>query len=190
LPIYSAFWAAKRESAMKKVSLLCRLAPVLFLFGCGSGSTTQSTTQPTSQFGTPVQMLEKTACEDFPPSECSGLYGFAIDRAGNFNAGPSPTGVVSTGTITSDELNTLSGDATSYLASVTQVATCPTPTSPAVGGEGDVITLLTNTNAQITILGGAPPLNCGVADPSEANALSSCFQQLREKYYPIPFPAQ
>jgi hypothetical protein len=33
-------------------------------------------------------------------------------------------------------------------------------------------------------------LNCGVADPSKANALPSYFQQLREKYYPIPFPAQ
>ena len=183
--MYSAYWATKRESAMKRASLLCWLAPALFLFGCGSGST-----QPTNQFGTPVQMSEKTACEALNPIDCSGLYGFTIDRVGNFTAGPSPTGVVITGAVTNDELNTLSGDATSYLASVTQVATCSTPTSPAVGGEGDIISLLTSANTQITILGGAPPLNCGVADPTKASALSSYFQQLREKYYPIPFPAQ
>jgi hypothetical protein len=180
-------------------------ALLLMFCACGSGGSSTSTptansaTTPTSnpnptpspnQFGTLSQISEKTTCEAMNPDDCSGGYGFLIDQTGRFTAGPSLAGMVLQGTITADELNTLSVDANAYLASVIQLAPCSAV--PSVPGVADLITLLTSTGAKITVLdvGALSGGTCAIADDTKASALELYLQQLRGKYYPVPFPSQ
>jgi hypothetical protein len=174
-----------------RIICLC-LIPVagVWLNACGSGgsSNTQSTPKWTS-------VSERTACEALDPSMCPGLYGFTIDSAGNYVAGPSPTAVVVKGTITADELNPLVATANDFLASITSTQACTTPPGPVIqtfpGGEGDEIDIV-STSAQTIVVFDPygvppPPTVCVSADPAQTSGLTNAVHQLLDKYYPHPF---
>ena len=160
------------------------LVCLLFSIACGTGKMPITVGQWT-------RISEQTSCEVLNPAYCSGLYGFAIDKTGAFTAGPSPGGEVVQGKITVDELSALSAAANNYLMSVTQQASCQL--NPAFPGVGDIITMVTTNMNELGVYisgGGVPPnFTCVSADMDRTAALISSVQQLRRKYYSVPFPS-
>ncbi len=156
------------------------LLTIVLLSACGASN--NAAAQWTS-------VSERTSCEALNPSSCSGLYGFTIDNAANFAAGPSPAGVIIRGTITADELNLLSASANAFLSSITSTAPCPLgPITPGVG-DGISISPLSGQSFVVLASNASPPGNCVSSDPAKANGLATVVQQLRLKYYPVPFPS-
>ena len=159
---------------------------IFFLAGCQSMSN-----NGTQKFGTMNAVFEQTACEAMDPLGCSGEFGFKIDAGGNFTAGPSPTGLVVQGQITMNELNSLVSAANGMIDSTSSLAGCPA--QPAVPGTGEVIRVTTTAPVTITTLReGAfndPGEECPAgASTDRIDALNAMVQQLRQKYYPNPFP--
>ena len=159
---------------------------ILFLVGCQSMSN-----NGTQKFGTMNAVFEQTACEAMDPLGCSGEFGFKIDAGGNFTAGPSPTGKTVTGQITMSELNSLMSASNGMIDSTSSLAGCSA--QPAVPGVGDVIRVTTTAPVTITTLDeGAfvgPSEQCPAgASTQQINALNAFVHQLRQKYYPNPFP--
>jgi hypothetical protein len=134
------------------------------------------------------QVSEQTTCEAMAPSSCSGTYGFTVDSLGNFTAGPSPSGMVLKGSITANESSALNAAAEAYLASTGPSASCQVRQS--VPGVSDVVRITSNNSQTIDVFdeGMQTTGNCVTADSAKAAALTTQIQQLRQKYYPIPFP--
>lgn len=170
---------------------LCRLfllLAMLGLAGCGS-----SIVEPRG--GMPLapsfkQAFEQTSCEAMAPSACPGSYGFTVDSAGNFTAGPSPGGIIRKGSITASENSALNAAAEAYLASTGSSTSCQVQQS--VPGVSDVVRITNNNSQTIDVFdqGLSPSTigNCVTADSDKAAALTMQVQQLRQKYYPNPFP--
>jgi len=149
----------------------------VLLNGCGA-----------STFAVWTSVSEQTNCEALNPTACSGLYGFTIASNGQFLAGPSPSGVVSRGSITADESNQLLIAADEFLSSITSTAACPL--GPITPGVGDGINIIGATGESFIVLSSniSPPGTCVIANPQKTTTLATLVQQLRLKYYPLPFP--
>lgn len=158
---------------------------VFFFFlvvGCGGGSN-----QPSHSVNDVVTVSEQASCEALVQDSCRAGFGFAIDSQGNFTAGPSPTGKVVQGKITSDELASLKSSLSAVLASSHNGMTCTSVgTIPGIGEnikaaftdstQANLVTLQSN---QLCFLGGT----------TNGQAFENIFQQLLIKYYPMPFPS-
>ncbi len=134
------------------------------------------------------QVFEQTTCEAMVPASCSGAYGFTVDSAGNYTAGPSPDGITRKGSLTSAESAALNTAASAYLDSVGESTPCQV--QPSVPGVSDVVRIVNSRNTTIDVFekGLQTIGNCVTADTSKAAALTAQVQQLRQKYYPVPFP--
>ncbi len=165
---------------------LCRfllLLAVLGLVGCGSSVSDPPTANRSTSF---KQVFEQTGCEALAPSFCSGIYGFTVDSAGNFTAGPSPSGIIRKGSITASENSALNAAAEAYLATMGSATSCQVHQS--VPGVADVVRITTDTQTIDVFDQGFSPGNCVTADSDKAAALATQVEQLRLKYYPVPFP--
>ncbi len=162
----------------RTLSLFLILVAALLLNACGASNSTRSSW---------TSISERTSCEALNPSSCSGLYGFTIANSGQFVAGPSPDGVVTRGSITANELDALLLAANQFLSSITSTAACPL--APITPGVGDGISILTASGQSFVVLSSnaSPSGNCVIADPQKATMLATTVQQLRLKYYPLPF---
>ena len=151
----------------------------LLLSGCGASNST---------FADWTSISEQTKCEALNPNACSGLYGFTITSTGQFVAGPSPGGAVSRGSITADESIRLLIAADEFLSSITSTAACPL--GPITPGVGDGISIIGAAGESFIVLSSnvSPPGNCVIANPQKTTTLATLVQQLRLKYYPLPFP--
>ncbi len=170
---------------------LCRLfllLAMLGLAGCGS-----SIVEPRG--GMPLapsfkQAFEQTSCEAMAPSACPGSYGFTVDGAGTFAAGPPPAGTIRKGSTTASENSALNAAAEAYLASTGSSTSCQVQQS--VPGVSDIVRITNNNSHTIDVFdqGLSPNTigNCVTADSDKAAALTMQVQQLRQKYYPNPFP--
>lgn len=155
------------------------LAGILLFNACG-GSSSNSSAQWKNVY-------EQTGCEAANPSFCSGTYGFTVDNTGNYTAGPAPSGAVAKGTITADELNSLSVAANAFLSSTTSAATCFLGgDGPIIPGSGDGVTVSSVSGGSYLIQVFYPG-TCTTADSAKASELSTEVKNLRIKYYPRPF---
>lgn len=168
---------------------LCRLFLLLVMLGlagCGSSiGDPRSGMPPAPSF---KQAFEQTSCEAMAPSACSGGYGFTVDSAGNFAAGPSLDGIIRKGSLTAGESSALNAVAEAYLASIGSPTTCQV--QQLVPGLSDIVSITRDNNQTIDVFDQdvLTTGNCVTADSSKAAALTTQLQQLRQKYYPIPFP--
>jgi hypothetical protein len=174
---------------MKSVMGLWAALAVVMLCACGGNS---NKTAPVAFEKT----AEGAACMTGPGStdntQCSGRFGFTVDESGNWTAGPSfQQQVVVHGQITMDELNALQQAANVYLKTVNGTTFCH--------GSGDVLNLAVAEVVNITPRGQQSsivssdlpdPIGCLSADPNAANALKAQLDQMRQKYYPVPFPGE
>lgn len=166
------------------IGALCRFFPLLFALGLAGCASPRADLQTASY----RQVFEQTTCEAMVPSSCSGTYGFAVDGLGNFTAGPSPSGIVLKGSITASESSALNAAAGAYLASTGPSTSCQVRQS--VPGVSDVVRITNNNSQTIDVFdeGMQTTGNCVTADSAKAAALTTQVQQLRQKYYAIPFP--
>lgn len=168
------------RTAVSRALRLCLVFVAGFLLhGCGASN--GSTVGWTS-------VSEQTECEALNPTACSGLYGFTIASSGQFVAGPSPGGVAIRGTITADESLQLLIAADGFLSSITATSACPL--GPITPGVGDGISIVGANGKSFIVLSSnlIPPGNCVTANPQKTTTLATLVQQLRLKYYPLPFP--
>ena len=162
------------------------LSAVFFLCACGGGSKTNAIAF--------AQAGEGTACMTGPGStdnaQCSGRFGFTVDQNGNWAAGPSfQQQVVVHGQITADELSALQMAARNYLDTVSGTTFCHGPGLLLPVVETVNITPL-GQQASVVSSDLPDPIGCLNGDTNAANAFVAQMDQLRQKYYPVPFPGE
>jgi hypothetical protein len=132
----------------------------------------------------------RKSCEAMPADSCLGSYGFSVASDGKFKVGPDPKGNVIEGSITADELATLTSAVNAQLASGTKM-TCSGHYIPgfmrvtaASFTDGTQVNLLTTG-----MVPGAGGEQCELGDPQKAKVVDGMVGKLLVKYYPRPFPA-
>lgn len=181
---------------MKTIVILSALV----LAGCGGSGANGSGTQVLGDHGGSAgnwsRIDSATACEAMVPSYCVGAYGFSIDAQGNYTAGGLAGSKQVTGQISADELKQLDADLRTVALDIgrSAVPVCQNA-GGAVPGSGDrvSITLVASAtayplrqNAQATVGLQECGYNGDALGPAHALAT---FGALRQKYYPVPFPA-
>jgi hypothetical protein len=125
-------------------------------------------------------------CEAMRPDMCMGFYGFSVAGDGKFKVGPDANGKSIEGSITPDELKTLTTSVESQLASGQKVICMEIRTIP---GMSEVIsaTFTDGTEAKLFTLGNLSGGRCVVGDYEKAKVVEANVRQLLAKYYPRPF---
>jgi hypothetical protein len=124
-------------------------------------------------------------CEAMPSGVCLGFYGFSVASDGKFKAGPDANGKSIEGSITPDELKTLTTSVESQLAAGQKVICMEIHTVP---GMSEVIsaTFTDGTEAKLFAF-GTPDGRCVLGDYEKAKVVEANVRQLLAKYYPRPF---
>jgi hypothetical protein len=154
----------------------------LIVIGAMCGACEKSATSGRKQFSAVTIHMK---CEAMNPDMCSGFYGFSVAADGKFKAGPDANGKTIEGSITPDELKTLTTSVESQLASGEKVTCMEIHTIP---GMSEVIsaTLTDGTEAKLFSL-GMPDGRCVLGDYEKAKVMEANVRQLLTKYYPRPF---
>jgi len=169
-----------------KIFSLFAISAATILSACNAMN--NNNTEPQKVF---AQVGEGTACEAMDNVSCSGRFGFQIDSAGNFTAGPSFVQKVSVhGTITASELSALAIVANTYLGSASGSKFCFGGATIPGAGEVVTITKVGATDPSVVLSTLPDPVSCLQADPNATKALVAEIDQLRQKYYPVPFPGE
>ena len=124
-------------------------------------------------------------CEAMRPDMCLGFYGFSVASDGKFKAGPDANGNSIEGSITPDELKTLTTSVESQLSSGPKVICMEIHVIP---GSSEVISAAFSDGSEAKLFKlGMPDGKCVMGDYEKAKVMEANVRQLLEKYYPRPF---
>jgi hypothetical protein len=129
--------------------------------------------------------------EAMRPDRCPGFYGFSVASDGKFKVGPAPNGTSIEGSISADELTTLTAAVNAQLASGNKMTCLDIHTIP---GSGRVIAASLRDGSRVNlrtvglILGSHG--NCALGDYQKAQLVDEIVRKLMMKYYPQTFPIQ
>lgn len=131
---------------------------------------------------------ETTTCEAVAPGSCIGEYGFTIDAAGRFTAGPSPGGLRVQGSLTAEERKKLQRaideDAVKG-AGLSEMCTA----SRLIPGTSDRLTLTSSKGRERVIYRrDRPNETCFTGNRDAATKLHDVMQSLMAEHYPQHFP--
>jgi hypothetical protein len=137
------------------------------------------------------QVSEQTECGGTDPSECAGFYGFTISNDGTYEIGPSPSGVVMQGTLTTSEFGLINRDA-SLVAGETLGSEYTCESSQFTPATQDNIGILFPGQSTGTVVYqqelATQGSNCFLgAGPNEVQ-LHSDMRALMLNLYTLPFP--
>lgn len=163
------------------------LSAIFFLCACGGGNN-KTNVVAFAQAGEGTVCISGQGSSD--NADCSGRFGFTVDQNGTWTAGPSFQQQVSVhGQITMDELNALQAAAHTYLDSVTGTTFCHGSGTLPAFMKGFSITPI--GQQAVSVSSDAPdPITCLQGDPAATAAFTAQLDQLRQKYYPVPFPGE
>lgn len=175
---------SKNSGILRVTSLvLPAVVAMLTLFAAGCGGSNP----PMHTLSDVASVSEQSFCEAMDPTRCPGTFGFAVDNQGNFTAGPSPTGKVVQGKITSDELTTFQSLLSIQLGASGNGSTCSA--IPLIAGVGDTIKAAFTNNTQTNLFSDVGGQQCFLGSTAAGTQFRDFFHQLLTKYYPIPFPS-
>jgi hypothetical protein len=179
----SSVSASRSQQAINQIIFsACFLSAVLFfILGCGGNN------PPAHSVNDVATVSEQVSCEAMNPDSCVGGFGFAVDSQGNFTAGPSPTGKVVQGKITSDELASLKSSLSVILGTSSRGMTCKT--IETIPGIGDTIKATFTDNTQENVFTIQSGQECFLGTATTGPTFGDFFHQLLNKYYPNPFPS-
>jgi hypothetical protein len=172
---------------MRSLTGILVAAAIVILCACGGNS---HKTGPVAFEKT----AEGTACFTGPGStdnaQCSGRFGFSVDQNGVWTAGPSFQQQMTVhGQITMDELSALQQAAQTYLDSTNGTKFCSG--NGMQTGVGEVVNITPAGKDTAAVFANLPdPITCLNADASATNAFVAQLDQVRQKYYPVPFPGE
>jgi hypothetical protein len=155
---------------MKRLMLVLFLTPVTLAAASGAGW---------------KSVREQTACEAVAPGSCIGEYGFTVDAAGHFIAGPSPAGLRVEGDLRADERRDLQAAIRRVLRSNTAERCAATRN---VAGSSERLTLTIDTRERVVYRREGPAQTCVTGNRAAATQLHDVLQRLMAEHYPQRFP--
>ncbi len=130
---------------------------------------------------------EKTSCEAVAPGSCIGEYGFTVDAAGRFTAGPSPKGIHVDGQLTSSELTELQAAVGQALRHARKPESC-VPSRNIPGSSARLTVTSIGGREQVIFRRESPSQLCFRGRRATATHLRDVMQRLMAEHYPQHFP--
>jgi|GEM_PF-6878155 len=148
----------------------------ILLAACGGGGNVSLHAAPLW-----IQVSDKATCAT-AGTACSGYYGFVIDDAGNYTAGPNAQGQTLKGTVTKTEWNQLqsAADALANDIAASPDALCKAQQFPA--GVSDLVQIVA-AGRLYSVQDGANELCAYGGSTADSIALIDLVDTLRAKYY-------
>jgi hypothetical protein len=161
---------------IKRVVTGAVLTSASFLVACGSS-------QPPAVDWKEVD--EATTCEALNPASCVGAAGFRVSVDGSWTAGPSASGDMRRGTVTSEERVRLATDVLQISVGAAQQC----DSAGNVPGVSDIVDLTLTQQGPLRVYekGTTPNQVCYRGGRDAAARLHDDLNALMLKYYPQPF---
>ena len=175
---------------------------VTSILSCGGGGDAANKLAPGGNPNTAPQpgsiawlhVSEQTECEALDPHRCLGAFGFQVNNDGRYIVGPGDNSQKSEGSITPDELNTLSATANAVATEDLSSGSLSCDSSQFIPGINDQIKLLPGSGNESLVYSkfylqeNTRGSDCYAGDRTQALSLHSILNTLMKKYYPVPFP--
>jgi len=188
----------KREFVVSSALIIgCLMAAT----GCSSKSTPQSTAtpplnssqkpnEPDASSGSDWTLKLQSKCQNgVTDDQCLGAYGFTVFPDGRYQIGPTSTGAVKNGSITPDELKTLTDALAPALSSV-PLSTANHETIDAAANPSDDTVTFTrgSSDGQAIVQIAATDFSYRLPSSDQAKVLFSALKAVAARYYALPFP--
>jgi hypothetical protein len=166
----------RNASMITRVAVAAVPMLALLLVGCG-------TSEPPVVDWRDVQ--ETTTCEALNPASCVGAAGFTVSVDGSWTAGPSASGDIRRGNVTSEERARLATDVLQISVGAAQVCDA----AGNVPGISDVVDLTLAQSGPVRVFakGTVPNQTCYRGGREAAVRLHDDLNALMLRYYPQPF---
>ena len=132
----------------------------------------------------------ESKCQDVAEEEnCLANYGFTVLTDGHYLAGPGPHGESKSGTLTAEELSSVTSALTPVLSLTQFDAPQHESLEEGASNSNDTLTLMRSTNTRdVLVKTEGTELNFQTPSSKDAKLLLATMRQLAATYYSLPFP--